>query len=144
RLARVAAVGELFPGPLPPPAARQRPPPPQAARRILLLSGENCGRAPQKLNRPPRPRCRPRPRPQPGGLPHIAVERLAEEALLVAEGGIEARRVDAHGLGQVRDRGTFVTVAPEYLQRLIERGAQIELARASDCYHFGPFLLVFY
>src|SRR5690606_22292044 len=32
----------------------------------------------------------------------IEIERLAEELLLVAEGGVEARACDAHRLGQVR------------------------------------------
>ena len=55
------------------------------------------------------PRCNPLPLAQPAPLAEhvvlrlVAVERLAEQRLLAAEGGVEARRIDAHGFGQVGD-----------------------------------------
>jgi hypothetical protein len=66
----------------------------------------------------------------------IAVERLAEQALLVAERGIEARRIDAHGRRQVANGRALVALAPEYFERSVERLIRIEGAGAANCH--GP------
>jgi len=48
-----------------------------------------------------------------GGAGGIALEDLAEELTLIAEGGVEGGAVDTHGLGQVEERSPFVALAPE-------------------------------
>src|SRR5256712_3817962 len=59
----------------------------------------------------------------------VALYRLEEQLLLVAESRVEAGRVDAHGGGEVAHRRRLVAVAPENIDGLLERGVAIELAR---------------
>src|SRR5205823_1756825 len=61
----------------------------------------------------------------------VALDRLEEQLLLVAESGIQAGRVDAHGPGEVAHRRRLVAVAPEDVDGALERGFAVELARAS-------------
>src|SRR5260370_1086247 len=61
----------------------------------------------------------------------VTVERLAEQLLLVPEGGVEAWSVDPHGPGQLRERGTLVAACPEHLQRPVQCLIHVELSRAS-------------
>jgi hypothetical protein len=56
-----------------------------------------------------------------GGSLEVAVECLAEEGFLVAEGGVEAGHVDAHGVGEGGEGGALVTVAPKKHQGGVER-----------------------
>jgi hypothetical protein len=72
-------------------------------------------------------------RTKPARVLGIAVERLAEEALFVAECGIEARRIDAHGRGEVGDARALVALAPEHFERPLERLIHVESARAANC-----------
>ena len=60
------------------------------------------------------------------GIPTVVLHGLEEEALLVAVSGIQARDRDADGLRQRRDRGAFVTMAPEQAQRDVQSGVEIE------------------
>src|SRR5256885_14833102 len=60
----------------------------------------------------------------------VTVERLAEQLLLVPEGGVEAWSVDPHGPGQLRERGTLVPACPEHLQCPVQRLIHVELSRA--------------
>src|SRR5207245_67894 len=60
----------------------------------------------------------------------VTVERLAEQLLLVPEGGVEAGSVDPHGPGQLRERGTLVPACPEHLQCPVQCLIQVELSRA--------------
>ena len=62
----------------------------------------------------------------------VAIERFAEQRFLVAEGGVEARAVDAHGPGQIGERRALVAFAPEDLQGLVESFVDVEGARAAD------------
>src|SRR4029079_11836768 len=66
----------------------------------------------------------------------VAIERLAEQRLLAAEGGVEAPRIDAHRLGQIDDRGALVALAPEQIERRVERFVHAEGAW-SAAYGFG-------
>ena len=50
-----------------------------------------------------------------GGAVDVALEGFFEERFLVAESGVEGGAVDAHGAGEVGERGSFVTLAPEDL-----------------------------
>src|SRR6476660_2614399 len=70
----------------------------------------------------------------PGGVPIdvlIMLNRFHEELRLVAERGIEARRVDLHGRAQLGDRRRLITTAPEHIQGAVERGGTIEGAGPS-------------
>src|SRR5437868_6264251 len=60
----------------------------------------------------------------------VAVEHPAEEGLLVAEGGVEAGAVDAHGPGQLGQRRALVTLAPEHLERAVQGFVDVKLPRA--------------
>src|SRR6266446_1257202 len=61
----------------------------------------------------------------------VALDRLEEQLLLVAESRVEAGRVDAHGGGEIAHRRRFIAVAPENVDRALERRVAIELTRAS-------------
>src|SRR6266853_849339 len=61
----------------------------------------------------------------------VTVERLAEQLLLVPEGGVEAWPVDPHGPGQLRERGPLVAACPEHLQCPVQCLIHVELSRAS-------------
>src|SRR5258707_4970270 len=75
----------------------------------------------------------------PAALPlRVAIEHLAEQLLLVAEGGIEARAVDAHGLGQIRQRRRLVTLAPEHVERTVQGFIDVEGARTSRWQRASP------
>src|SRR5437899_6669584 len=58
------------------------------------------------------------------------VTPLAEQLLLVPEGGVEAWSVDPHGPGQLRERGTLVPACPEHLQCPVQCLIHVELSRA--------------
>src|SRR5439155_3005592 len=60
----------------------------------------------------------------------VTVERLAEQLLLVPEGGVEAWPVDSHGPGQLRERGALVPACPEHLQCPVQCLIHVELSRA--------------
>ena len=70
--------------------------------------------------------------PEGGAQAPIAIEHLTEQALLVAEGGIEARRIDAHGAGQVAQRRALIALAPKHFERPVERLVGIESAGPAD------------
>src|SRR5256885_14510731 len=59
----------------------------------------------------------------------VTVERLAEQLLLVPEGGVEAWSVNPHGPGQLRERGTLVPACPEHLQCPVQCLIHVELSR---------------
>jgi hypothetical protein len=71
----------------------------------------------------------------------IAVERLAKQSLLAAEGGIEAGTLDSHRLGEIRQHRTLVALAPEDQERLMRNQIDVKLAR-TPCRHgdVPPFL----
>ena len=58
----------------------------------------------------------------------VALQRLAEQVLLVAEGGIHARPRDTHRLGQVGEGGALIPLAPEDLERALQRLVGVEAA----------------
>src|SRR5207237_8567014 len=60
----------------------------------------------------------------------VPVQRLAEQLLLVPEGGVEAGSVDPHGPGQLRERGALVPACPEHLQGPVQCLIHVELSRA--------------
>src|SRR6267378_581201 len=60
----------------------------------------------------------------------IALDRLEEQLLLVAESRVQAGRIDVHRGGEVAHRRRLVAVAPENVDRALERGFAIELARS--------------
>jgi hypothetical protein len=60
---------------------------------------------------------------------------LAEEAALVAEGGVEAGRPDAHRLGERGDRGGLVPVLPEHVQGLLKSRVPVERPGSSSGHH---------
>ena len=62
----------------------------------------------------------------------VAVQNRAEQLLLVAESGVEARPGNAESLGQVRNRRPFVTFSPEQQHRAVDGLARVELARPPD------------
>src|SRR5664279_4090305 len=51
----------------------------------------------------------------------VTIQRLAEQGFLIAEGGIKARRVDAHGGGEVANARALVALAPEHLSEPTRR-----------------------
>ena len=59
----------------------------------------------------------------------VAPERLEVKLLLVAEGRVQAGRVDAHGAREVAHRGRLVTLPPEHVHRALEGAAAVERAR---------------
>jgi hypothetical protein len=59
----------------------------------------------------------------------VALERLEVELLLVAEGRVQAGRVDVHGAREVAHRGRFVALPPKDLHRALERQLAVERAR---------------
>src|SRR5467141_115828 len=61
----------------------------------------------------------------------VALDRLEEQLLLVAESRIKAGRIDVHRGGEVAHRRRLVAVAPENVDGALERRVAIELARAS-------------
>src|SRR5207253_1135969 len=60
----------------------------------------------------------------------VTFQRLAEQLLLVPEGGVEARPVDPHGPGQLRERGTLVPACPEHPQSPVQCLIHVELSLA--------------
>src|SRR6267143_1836934 len=60
----------------------------------------------------------------------VALDRLEEQLLLVAESRVQAGRVDAHGGGEVAHRRRLVAMAPENIDGALERSFAIELARS--------------
>src|SRR5713101_4581351 len=131
-LDRRAARGQLAPDRIGRRAARERALHQEASLRVPRTAQLLDGPAQQRLDDGARGRllesladvgCRPIV---------VAIERLAEQRFLVAERGIEARAVDAHGPGQIRERRALVTFAPEDLQRLVESFVHVEGARAPD------------
>ena len=120
-------------------AARHRAAHEQAAARIAVFGQEIGAGVQQVLDHLACGRRRAGHVPEAGVPLDVAVNHLAEQTFLVAVGGIEARRIDTHRLGQVGDRGAFVAVAPEYLQGLVEGLVQIELSWASHCHGVGSF-----
>jgi hypothetical protein len=103
----------------------------QASRRMAWVSQPVSRLGQQLFNHGARRRLSQRGAHVRRGALRIAGERLAEEGFLVAEGGVEARSVDAHGLGQVRQRGPFVAFLPEELQRGLEGLVRVEGAGPS-------------
>src|SRR5262249_23168585 len=61
----------------------------------------------------------------------VPIERSLQKTFLVSKRCIEARRVDAHRLGQFRDGGALIAMSPEDLHRLIKRGIGVEFSRAT-------------
>jgi hypothetical protein len=111
--------------------AGQRAPHQQTAWRITLL-GQKIGALVQQVgNHAPRRRRSERFVPEARALLHVAVERPPEQSLLIAECGIEARRIDSHRLGQRSDGRTFVAIAPKNLERPVERPLDIKLSGTS-------------
>lgn len=60
-----------------------------------------------------------------------------EKLLLITVSGVEAWRRDPHGLGQIVDRGSFVSMLPKQQHRPMQRGVAIKPQRptrlAQDC-----------
>src|SRR5262245_17271230 len=63
---------------------------------------------------------------------------LAIEGLLAAKGGIEARRINSHGGGQIIERGAFVALLPEHLHRSPQGGASVKFTRSTAAGHGPP------
>src|SRR5206468_12431415 len=66
------------------------------------------------------------------------MQYTAEQGFLVAEGGIQAGTVDAHGPGEVRQGRAFVAFLPEYLEGALQDFVFVEFAGTSP--HSGGFL----
>src|SRR6202035_5779994 len=60
----------------------------------------------------------------------VTVERLAEQLLLVAEGGVDAWPVNPHGPGELRERSPLVPARPEHVERPVQCLIHVELSRA--------------
>src|SRR5262245_14943966 len=71
----------------------------------------------------------------------VALERLAEQFFLVAEGGVQAWGIDPHCLGQFGNGRTLVAIPPEHLQRMVERPVHIEFTWTSHAHKRLPSLL---
>jgi hypothetical protein len=56
----------------------------------------------------------------------VPIQGLAELSFLVAEGGIEARRVDTHRSGQVGDGRPLISRPPKHFERPVERKVGVE------------------
>ncbi len=69
----------------------------------------------------------------------VQIQGLLEQGLLVAEGAVQTGAGDAHGLGQLGERGRFVAAAPEYLQGGGQGLLKVEFARATDHRASGGF-----
>src|SRR5690606_5248022 len=65
---------------------------------------------------------------------------LAEQRLLAAEGGIEARPVDTHRRREIAERRPFVAALPKDLHRPPQRRGSVERARAASPAHRRSFL----
>ena len=64
-------------------------------------------------------------------FPHVVMQRLGEEVVLRSKGRVEALGAYAHGLGEVRDGGRFITLGPEQGGRRVERGVTIKRPRSA-------------
>src|SRR5580704_2027324 len=63
------------------------------------------------------------------GFLFVALDRFEEEALLIAEGAVEAWRRDAHRLGEIAYRCSLIAPAPEQTDGTFECFVAIESAR---------------
>jgi hypothetical protein len=68
----------------------------------------------------------------------ISLDRLVEKGFFVAESGVHAGAVDAHGLLEVGQRCPIVTLAPKDLERRVERFVGIESSGASRGHKSSP------
>ncbi|MEY9414949.1 hypothetical protein ABIF69_001391 [Bradyrhizobium japonicum] len=64
----------------------------------------------------------------------VTVESGLEQPFLVAEAGVKARRIDAHGLGELSDGGALIAMAPKHFHRLVQRRFGVEFAGASHAH----------
>jgi hypothetical protein len=64
------------------------------------------------------------------GVP-VAGDGAPEQLFLAAEHGVQARLVDAHGVGEFAHRGALVAVLPEDMDRPVEGLVLVEGARPS-------------
>jgi hypothetical protein len=66
--------------------------------------------------------------PREGGWTlRVMVQHFAKQRLLVPEGGVKAWAIDAHGLGQIGERSSLVTLAPKHLQGALQGRGSVEL-----------------
>lgn len=63
---------------------------------------------------------------------NVVIQNLFKKGLLVAEGRIEAGRINAHCLGQIGHGGAFVALPPKELEGPIQRPFGIERAGAAS------------
>src|SRR5262249_57380994 len=61
----------------------------------------------------------------------VMTEGLAEQLLLVPEGRVEARPVDAHGPGQFRQRRPLIATQPEDVECPLQGLFRVELSWAT-------------
>jgi len=76
----------------------------------------------------------------------IEIERLTEELFLIAECCVETRARDAHRVGQVRERGAFIALAPEKAQCRGQRIVDAEFPRATSddgLFHIERYIIYF-
>src|SRR5437667_2670739 len=130
-LARHTARSQLLPDGIARLAAGKRTLHHEASPRIARICEQAGGPAQQPLNDVARRRLIQR-LAQVGCRPIVvAVERLAEQGLLIAKGGIKARAVDSHGLGQIRQGRALESFAPKHPERALQRLIHVEGARTS-------------
>ena len=60
-----------------------------------------------------------------------AFQNFPKQSLLVAEGPIKTRRIDAHGGRQIGQRRAFVALLPEDIHRAIECFSLVKFFRAA-------------
>ena len=72
--------------------------------------------------------------------PDVMLDRFEIERLLAAEGRIEARRADAHGVAQVVHRGRRKALAPKQQHGGLKRRVAIKFPWPSDNRHRRLFL----
>jgi hypothetical protein len=62
----------------------------------------------------------------------LTIKRFTEQGLLVPESGVEAGTVNAHGLGQIGKRGSFVAFLPEDPQSSLQGFVDIKGPGAAE------------
>ena len=104
---------------------------PEAAAGIGVVGGHRNGAAEQHLRDLAGARLAKCSADVAAGAGAVACDRLAKEAGLVAERGVKAGAVDAHGGGERGERSAFVALLPEHPHSGVEGLIAIEGARAT-------------
>ena len=102
----------------------------QTALWILRVSKGLCGVQEEATNSQFRSRlARERPASKATGFVFVALDRFEEEALLIAESGVEAWRRDVHRLREIAYRCSLIAPGPEQTDGTFECFVAIEPAR---------------